>query len=386
MKKKKMKALEITMIPPSKNGNGGQRGIDLSIFSLAENIDVDYIGPQYEEDLYCDVLKMRGILLQDTSAVRRIWNLFRGITTAYYRDCMRVFKNLDWQTYKVVHIDSSRYYFLVKEAHRHGVKVIVRVHNIERDLARELVRLEKTPLSVIQRILFSINERKVFQNADALVFLTKQDLDRAVELYDIDPDRAIINPSCLDFPEEPMCEYNPDIPVTVLFTGALNYAPNIEGVLWFYEEIWKKYRTRAKERSVRFVVAGFRPDSRVKLLEKEDDSIQVVDSPESMSPWFWNSDIYVAPVLHGAGIKVKVAEALSFGLPIIGTSHAWIGYENIKEGKTVADLSEDFLEALLKATEKKLQNEVRWKIRSEFRNHLSVESSMERYRMLLEKM
>lgn len=380
-----MKALEITMIPPSKNGNGGQRGIDLSIFSLAENVDVDYIGPQYEEDSYCDVLKTRGILLPDTSAVRRIWNLFRGITTAYYRDCMRVFKNLDWQTYKVVHIDSSRYYFLVKEAHRHGVKVIVRVHNIERDLARELARLEKTPLSVIQRILFSINERKVCQNADALVFLTKQDLDRAVELYDIDPDRAIINPSCLDFPEEPMCGYNPDIPVTVLFTGALNYAPNIEGVLWFYEDIWKKYRTRAKERSVRFVVAGFRPDSRVKLLEKEDDSIQVVDSPESMSPWFWNSDIYVAPVLHGAGIKVKVAEALSFGLPIIGTSHAWIGYENIKEGKTVADLSEDFLEALLKATEKKLQNEVRWKIRSEFRNHLSMESSMERYRMLLEK-
>lgn len=380
-----MKALEITMIPPSKNGNGGQRGIDLSIFSLAENIAVDYIGPQYEEDLYCDILKTRGILLPDTSAIRRIWNLFRGITTAYYRDCMRVFENLDWQTYKVMHIDSSRYYFLVKEAHRHGVKVIVRVHNIERDLARELARLEKTPLSVIQRILFSINERKVCQNADALVFLTKQDLERAVELYDIDPDRAIINPSCLDFPDEPMCEYNQHIPVTVLFTGALNYAPNIEGVLWFYEEIWKKYRTRAKERNVRFVVAGFRPDSRVKLLEKEDDSIQVVDSPESMSPWFWNSDIYVAPILHGAGIKVKVAEALSFGLPIIGTSHAWIGYENIKEGKTVADLSEDFLEALLKATEKKLQNEVRWKIRSEFRNHLSMESSMERYRMLLEK-
>ena len=59
----------------------------------------------------------------------------------------------------------------------------------------------------------------------------------------------------------------------------------------------------------------------------------------------------MAPVLHGAGIKVKVAEALSFGLPIIGTSHAWIGYENIKEGKTVADLSEDFLEALLKVVE-----------------------------------
>lgn len=78
-----MKALEITMIPPSKNGNGGQRGIDLSIFSLAENIAVDYIGPQYEEDLYCDILKTRGILLPDTSAIRRIWNLFRGITTAY---------------------------------------------------------------------------------------------------------------------------------------------------------------------------------------------------------------------------------------------------------------------------------------------------------------
>lgn len=45
-----------------------------------------------------------------------------------------------------------------------------------------------------------------------------------------------------------------------------------------------------------------------------------------MDPYFNNAELYIAPIFDGAGMKVKVAEALSYALPVVGTSHAFEGY------------------------------------------------------------
>ena len=54
---------------------------------------------------------------------------------------------------------------------------------------------------------------------------------------------------------------------------------------------------------------------------------EIIDTPPMMEPYFREADLYIAPVFDGAGMKVKVAEAMSYGLPVIGTEHAFIGYD-----------------------------------------------------------
>ena len=113
--------------------------------------------------------------------------------------------------------------------------------------------------------------------------------------------------------------------------------------------------------------------------------ISLIDSPPNMEPFFMNADIYVAAVFDGAGMKVKVAEALSYGLPVIGTDHAFIGYENIQCGKFVANKSKEFLIEIAKLCKLNDYRKLREDIFLEFKNNLSMNSSAMRYKNFIEK-
>ena len=93
----------------------------------------------------------------------------------------------------------------------------------------------------------------------------------------------------------------------------------------------------------RLVVAGRNPGKDLKQLIAETERVALIDSPEDMAPFFQNADMYVAPVFSGAGMKVKVAEALSYGLTVIGSHHALIGYEEAEPFVVEANTPQEFL-------------------------------------------
>ena len=62
-----------------------------------------------------------------------------------------------------------------------------------------------------------------------------------------------------------------------------------------------------------------------------------------MAPYFQNAEFYVAPVFSGAGMKVKVAEALSYGLTVVGSHHALVGYEESAPFVIETNTAEEFL-------------------------------------------
>jgi glycosyltransferase involved in cell wall biosynthesis len=66
-----------------------------------------------------------------------------------------------------------------------------------------------------------------------------------------------------------------------------------------------------------------------------------------MAPYLEMADIAIAPIFDGAGMKVKVAEALSYQLPVMGTPHAFVGYK-IQDGVNsyIAETAESFIKKL----------------------------------------
>ncbi len=109
----------------------------------------------------------------------------------------------------------------------------------------------------------------------------------------------------------------------ILFLGGFWHKPNGDGVTWFVKEIWPKIRSCGPE--VQFIIAGSNPDADVKALEQHP-GVKVIGYVADLKSLFDACRVFVAPLRYGAGMKGKVGQSLTFGLPLVSTS---IGVEGI---------------------------------------------------------
>ncbi len=127
----------------------------------------------------------------------------------------------------------------------------------------------------------------------------------------------------------------------VLFFGLMNRAENYKSALWFIDHVMPLI----KDREVRFVVVGGQPDP--SLLERAGSRVKIEGYVEDVRPYFERALCFAAPLLLGAGIKIKILEALSAGLPVLTNQ---IGIEGIpaEDGKEYfhCETAEEFAEKI----------------------------------------
>ena len=110
-----------------------------------------------------------------------------------------------------------------------------------------------------------------------------------------------------------------DIKCQILFWGAMYRQENYEAALWFIDNVLPSLNS-----DIKFIVAGNKPP---KILEeKKSERVVVTGYVEDVSQYFSTSMCFVAPLKNGAGIKVKVLEALSSGIPVLTND---VGIEGI---------------------------------------------------------
>lgn len=127
----------------------------------------------------------------------------------------------------------------------------------------------------------------------------------------------------------------------VIFCGVMNYAPNVEAVLWFAREVWPL--VRRQHRQATFVVVGLDPAPAVTALASESSGIVVTGTVPSVQDYLWDSAVSVAPLKLARGIQNKVLEALAAGLPAVVTPQVWEGLPaEARQGCAVADSSGEF--------------------------------------------
>jgi glycosyltransferase involved in cell wall biosynthesis len=122
----------------------------------------------------------------------------------------------------------------------------------------------------------------------------------------------------------------PAEPPQLLFTGTMSYAPNHEGIRWFADEVWPLVRRRLPD--ARLDVVGKDPPDSVRALHGRD-GIAVHGFVPSMAPFFARSQAVVVPILTGAGIRVKIVEAMSAGRAIVSTSLGCEGLAYVEPGR-----------------------------------------------------
>lgn len=102
----------------------------------------------------------------------------------------------------------------------------------------------------------------------------------------------------------------------VLFLGGFRHTPNVDAAMWLAEEILP--RMLEKDPSVRVHVVGQNPPE--DLLEMESDNLVIHGWVADIEPFLFTAKVMIAPLRYGAGVKGKIATALSHGLPIVTTS------------------------------------------------------------------
>ncbi len=127
----------------------------------------------------------------------------------------------------------------------------------------------------------------------------------------VDPERFYPRPS----PAE-------GAPPTVIFTGAMDYPPNVSAVLWFAETCWPAVRRVLPD--AEFVIAGAPVAPAVARLAQVD-GITVTGRVPDMLPYLHRADAAIAPIDIARGVQNKVLEALACAVPVVATPEAATG-------------------------------------------------------------
>lgn len=177
----------------------------------------------------------------------------------------------------------------------------------------------------------------------------------AVDKKEMDVESVHVLPLGID--TERFSKRTPSTEPIVVLTGNMAYRPNIEAALWMAQECWPSVRSSIQNAT--FIIAGNRPESSVKRLEK-DPSIRVVGKVPEMSKILQCAQVSVAPMQSGSGMQFKILEAMACGIPVV-TSSIGLGDIKAKPGVDllVSDSPSDFVKStLLLLKSEELRNKI----------------------------
>ena len=114
-------------------------------------------------------------------------------------------------------------------------------------------------------------------------------------------------------------------PPTLVFSGKMDFRPNVDAVRWFADEIWPRVRAAVPE--AHFNAVGQRPHRQLDRL-RADPSLTLTGWVKDMRPYIAGATVYIAPLRMGSGTRLKLLEAMSMSKAIVSTR---LGAEGLVE-------------------------------------------------------
>lgn len=119
-------------------------------------------------------------------------------------------------------------------------------------------------------------------------------------------------------------------PDLVVFHGAMDFGPNVVGAEVLAREVLPRVRRRRPGARLRLV--GRNPVASLRQLQT--DAVEVTGAVEDLREALVDASVYACAIWHGSGVKNKVLEAASLGLPIVSTTEG-VGSLSLQDGSSV---------------------------------------------------
>ncbi|RLE15815.1 MAG: hypothetical protein DRJ14_09640 [Acidobacteria bacterium] len=352
--KKILYALHFLPWPPV---TGGRRVSFSTLREICKDSEVDLLCFDYEIKAE-DVGKLR----QNCPGLKNVFTIPYRRRLRYWLPCM----NLVGKSY-FLHRDESCEYRQKAAELAHGgkydlffsdsLRVLVNVaeafsdrpgtvpwvaqfHNVECLLFQRFLdrRSYLKPLLQLEMELLKRAEIRYWKLPDRAIFISPEDHCHAAEMTGNWPKLAGGFPGEMIVLDPVGWEGGEDGRICHLGTGT--WEPNIDGVHWFLEAVFPAIRRGFP--SAVFFHAGKATDSRLKQFDNGND-INIRGFLPDLTSFYRNAAVFVAPLRFGSGIKIKVLDAISRGIPVVLTSVANEGL-SLKDGDGVfvADEPDEF--------------------------------------------
>jgi sugar transferase (PEP-CTERM/EpsH1 system associated) len=233
-------------------------------------------------------------------------------------------------------------------------RLIMDFVDVDSDKWRQYAQIARPPMQWIyarEARLLLAHDRKVAARADASLLVSDAEagLFRRLAPESADKIRAVSNGIDCDFfsPthrfERPFKTNGP----AYVFTGTMDYRPNVEAVIWFANEIFPK--VKAEQPGAVFAIVGAKPAKEVSDLGARD-AIIVTGRVADVRPYLAHADVVVAPLRIARGIQNKVLEGMAMAKPVVTTQQGLEGIDATPDRHLiVSDTTEGFAAASLRA-------------------------------------
>ena len=242
-------------------------------------------------------------------AWRNGWRFLRGVPPLYdrysgfARQLDPVLRGRRYSVGVIEHFWCASYASALRP---HCDRLVLDLHNVESELTRSYARAARG-LDAIAGTRFAEAyrrlERRAFPEFDLILVASEEDRRR------VDHPAVHVFPNALPDVERPQVNEED----CIVFSGNLEYHPNVQAVRWFYSEVWPRVRDAVKWRligrnpeAVRAIVAG---DPRIELRGPVEDAIAAIAEAK----------ICIVPLLSGSGTRFKILEAWAASRAVVST-------------------------------------------------------------------
>jgi len=132
----------------------------------------------------------------------------------------------------------------------------------------------------------------------------------------------------------------------IVFTGSLDWHPNIDGLVWFAHDVYPLLRTAAAD--LRINVVGRKPTQRIRDLLAGRTAMNLHADVPRIQPHLHSARVMMVPLRIGGGSRLKILEAMASGVPVVSTAKGAEGLNVIAgDNILIEDEPERFAKALL---------------------------------------
>ena len=213
-----------------------------------------------------------------------------------------------------------------------SVPVVLFQHNVEGELWK---RLAANEANWVRRLVYRLEAAKMVRYESRTVakfdfVIAVSERDRKQMAMMTDPNRIAVSATgvdCAKCGKQGGSRTNNSL---VVFTGSMDWEPNVDAVEYFCNEVWPLVRKSIPH--ARFRIVGRNPHRRVR--ELACDSIEVTGTVSSVIEHLREATVVVVPLRIGGGTRLKIYEAMATGKAVVSTT---IGAEglDVQPGKDI---------------------------------------------------
>jgi glycosyltransferase involved in cell wall biosynthesis len=228
------------------------------------------------------------------------------------------------------------------------------------DLHHARMRLEpgadKDPAKLAAADAAEAQERRIWRSVDVVLYLSEQE---AAEARRLEP--GIVAKTVPAYPlppPPPIREVPPAAETGLIFVAGFAHPPNVDAAIWLVREILP--RIRAVYPGLPLALVGSNPANAVHALAGDGVVVTGHVSEEELDRYYASARVAICPLRFGAGVKLKVVEAMHRGIPLVTTP---IGAQGLDGIEAVCDVAAD-ADAIAAAAVRLLGDDALWTARA----------------------